>query len=78
MSGDLAAFDSVVRTIPEMEAEIGLIRGGTKRCQIPLVVAYRKGGKAWKFARRKLKIALALATIKRCICTAFSRFRHGI
>ena len=71
VSGDIASFDSFIRTIPTVENDIESITGGTRRFQIPLVVVYRKGSGAWRSARRKMKIALALARMKRYVVAIF-------
>ena len=67
VSGDLASFDSFIRTIPAVENDIESITGETRMFKIPLVVVYRQGPGAWRIARRKMKIALALATVKRYV-----------
>lgn len=81
VSGDIASFDSFIRTIPAVENDIESITGGTRMFQIPLVVVYRQGSGAWRSARLKMKIALALARMKRYVGAMFrfvGRARRGV
>ena len=65
VSGDLAEFDAFVQTVPELERDFGGVTAGTKHCQIRMIETYREGMATWAAARRRMRVALVLACIKR-------------
>ena len=76
VSGDLAAFDAFVKTVPELERDFGDITGGTRRYQVPLIEIYRKGPAAWESTKRRMKVALFFARIKGSLFKTCSRIKQ--